>query len=111
MALVQNVLSTEKTFVGNLFQALLVSRIWVLYQVNRGPTLAIPDLKWGLSVEDLERQINRDPPHTIFNDYKVAVYSPDGALINGPRDPQAHLIQYGNGGGYAAILFVAFWTS
>ncbi len=111
VALVQNVLSTAKTFVGNLFQALLVSRIWVLYQVNRGPTLAIPDLKWGLSVEDLERQINRDPPHTIFNDYKVAVYSPDGDLINGPRDPQAHLIQYGNGGGYAAILFVAFWTS
>ena len=124
VALVQNVLSTEKTFVGNLFQALLVSRIWVLYQVNRGHILAhstcplpghdvgfptaLPDLKWGLSIEDLERQINLEPPPTIFNDYNVAVYSPNGDLINAvDGTPQAHLIQYGTGDGYAAILFVS----
>ena len=101
-----------------------MSRIWVLYQVNRGHILAhsrcplpghdvgfptaLPDLKWGLSIEDLERQINLEPPPTIFNDYNVAVYSPNGDLINAvDGTPQAHLIQYGTGDGYAAILFVS----
>lgn len=112
VALVQNVLSAEKTFAGNLFQALLVSRIWVLYQVNRGHgfSTALPDLKWGLDAAELERRVNQDSPHTIFNVYNVAVYSPSGdAVHNVDGLPQAHLIQYG-GGGYAAILFVSVDT-
>lgn len=113
VSLVQNVLSAGKTFNGNLFQALLVSRIWVLYQVNRDsvedlPSDPLPDLKWGgLSGADLEREINQKDENQIFEDYNVVVYSPNGAKINYPVNgvPQAYLIQYR--GGYAPLLFVS----
>ena len=106
LSLVQNVLSGGKTFDNNLFHALLVSRIWVVYQVNRGSVknlASIPDLKWN--TDDLERDINQKGGNQIFKEYNVVVYSPSGEIINDTETPQAHLIQYK--GGYAALLFVS----
>ncbi len=113
VSLVQNVLSAGKTLRNNLFQALLVSRIWVLYQVNRDsvedlPSDPLPDLKWGgLSAADLEREINQKDENQIFEDYNVVVYSPNGAKINYPVNgvPQAYLIQYREG--YAALFSIS----
>ena len=113
VSLVQNVLSAGKTFNGNLFQALLVSRIWVLYQVNRASvedlsSAPLLDLKWGgLSAADLEREINQKEEDQIFEDYNVVVYSPTGEKINYPVNgfPQAYLIQYREG--YAALFSIS----
>ena len=113
VSLVQNVLSAGKTLRNNLFQALLVSRIWVLYQVNRDsvedlPSDPLPDLKWnGISAADLEREINQKEPSRVLEDYNVVVYSPNGAKINYPVNgfPQAYLMQYE--GGYAPLLFIS----
>ena len=113
VSLVQNVLSAGKTLRNNLFQALLVSRIWVLYQVNRASVEDLSsdpllDLKWGgLSAADLEREINQKEEDQIFEDYNVVVYSPTGEKINYPVNgfPQAYLIQYREG--YAALFSIS----
>lgn len=108
LSLVQNVVNDEKTFDNNLFQALLVSRLWILYQVN-SPVEdlgSLPDLKWRISPEKLKIKINPDNEESIFKEYNVAVYSPEGEKLRDTNEPpEAHLIQYKNG--YAALLFVS----
>ena len=113
LALVQNVLSSRHTFDGNLFQALVVSRIWVLYQMNRAPvedraSNPLPGLEWGVSADDLEIEIKQKDEKQIFEDYNVVVYSSNGEIVNDTihEPPQAYLIQYREGG-YAALLFVS----
>ena len=109
LSLVQNVLSDEKKFNNNLFHALVVSRIWILYQFNCGSIedfTSIPDLKWD--TDDLKREIDQsEDMDNIFAKYNVVVYSPSGELLNNTETtPQAYLIQY-KSEAYAALLFVS----
>ena len=99
-------MSDETTFSDNLFHALVVSRIWVLYKFNRGSiadSASIPDLKWGNG--DLKKEIEQSNVYNIFTQYNVVVYSPSGELINDTETPHAYLIQYKSG--YAALLLVS----
>ena len=51
-------------------------------------------------------KINPDNEESIFKEYNVAVYSPEGETLRETKEPpEADRIQYKNG--YAALLFVS----